>query len=826
MLEEYSKSTLVEFNGQYVRGAPENVPPDHFVDSRNLDLSRKGFGIRPGSSLLIDFLQQVNDIAQWISISGVPPYPVVGITLTGAILMYKDGVVTQIYQVSGATNFYTINYFGRLFIEPTNPNGPVGNMLMLYINPSGQTIIREAGGDAPNSATPMTAVVNSSGGQTVTSPVISPSSATQNGNQNVWSDPLNVLTLNQQYAKTTLFGNAGANFSNELDVFFNTGSISPLANIPDNAIVLGIQVTIAHKQFSGTSAVEDAIITLLGVGANNKNNPAAWNNSIEETFTYGGPSDTWGNPNISGADVKSPSFGVAISIDCTLAPGNGAVAGVDYVTMQITWKTSSGNIAAGTYMIDVLYNTDTGFLTPPSSSPNLKIQVVVGSDNSSITLSNIPTGPSYVTSREIIVALVDINGNVSDYFFVPTEDGGIINDNTTTTATISFFVTDLVENANYLFNVRPRIPAGQGINLYAARLVLWGFPQPDASTLRLSNRGDPETFDLTQESLIVVKDDGYICTNTAILNDLLYIWKNKGIYSTFDNDDIPVNWDTTVVDQSVGCGFRGLSTASPTLAKGSHSGLIAFADDNGAYLFNGNVQQPEISWKVEDLWNIDVSQVSTIIDIVYKRIFFYNFPAGTTLAGLCLVASFSDGASADAIKWDTWTYLNNIRLLIDDTGKFTLVVNILSSGKIIKLDTTQFHDYVDGSSTSPINHYAILGGQEAAEGAINILEGIRIRVTGDNALYTTVSGEDDIFTATPINRVSVPLGGPLVIQNMPSRTVVKGEEDLHPHFMSERAYIKFEAQPIGSTKPIDVDAHFSITRIILYQSPIYAERPQ
>src|SRR5579864_7996590 len=166
MLEEYSKSTLTDFNGQYVRGAPENVPPDHFVDSRNLDLSRKGFGIRPGSSLLIDFLQQVNDIAQWISISGVPPYPVIGITPAGQILMYKGGIVSVLYTVSGATNFYTINYFGRLFISPTNTNGPVGNLLMLYLNPAGQTILREAAGDAPNSLTPMTAVVNSAGGQT------------------------------------------------------------------------------------------------------------------------------------------------------------------------------------------------------------------------------------------------------------------------------------------------------------------------------------------------------------------------------------------------------------------------------------------------------------------------------------------------------------------------------------------------------------------------------------------------------------------------------------------------------------------------------------
>lgn len=827
MFEEFSKTTLENFNGQYARGAPENVPPDHFVDSRNLDLSRKGFGTRAGSSLFIDFLQQVNDIAQWISTTGVPPYPVVGITPTGHILIYKSGVVTDLYTANGATGFYTINYFGRLFISPINSNGPVGNVLMLYINPAGTTLIREIAGLPPMSKTAMTAVVNAAGGQQVTSPVVSPTIVTQSGTTNGWFNLVNVEVLDGNYATVTLFGNPPpANQSNVLLVTGFTG----LNNIPDNAIVLGIQFQIHHKQLSGTSAVEDLVIALNGISSDNKNNANPWSSAVEETFIYGGPADTWGNPNISGADVNNSNFGLQISINCTQAPGNGGVGGIDYVSCQVTWKTSSGNIPAGTYMVDVLYNTDTGFLTPPATSPNLNFQIVVGQNNSSITLNNIPIGPSYVTSREILIALVDASGDVGDYFFVPSEDGGIINDNTTTTTTLSFFITDLVEDANDQFNVRPVVPAGQGINIYAARLVLWGFPQPDASTLRLSNVGDPETFDLTKESIIVVKDDGYICTNTAVLNDLLYIFKNKGIYSTFDSGLDPTSWDITTIDQAVGCGFRGLSTASPTLAKGSHSGLIAFADNNGAYLFNGNVQQPEISWKIEDLWSIDVSQVSTIIDIVNKRIFFYNFPASSTLNGLCLVAGFGDGADSQSVEWDIWTYLNNLRLLIDSTGKFTLVVHILASGKIIQIDSTQFHDYIDGTNVSPINNYAILGGQEAVDGAINILAGMRLRVTGDNALRITISGEDDIFTSTPINRVRVPVGGPLVIQNMPSRTVVRGEIDLQTRFMGERYYIKFESQPPvppdETANNIDVDAHFNISRIVLYHSPIYAERPQ
>jgi len=828
MLEEYQKlPPLKTFRGLYKRGTPEECPIDHFTDSQNLSFKPGNFGIRPGSSLKIDFGVAINDMVEWVPTNASPPYPVLGIDANGTFWLWQTTGVTNLYNVPNATNFVGVNFFGRLFICPTNASGAVGNLLHLYYPPNSTTpTIRPCGCDIPISNTAMTATVNTQGGQTGNVGPQSPTAVDQSGGStygglNPWQDLPNALAQDGQYAIVHLYGsNNEVNSSTQLQV---TGF--DFSTIPDNAAILGIQVEIWHDvpgYQSGWSAVYDSSIVLLGVPSNNKYNATPWNHSVEETYTYGDSTDLWGNTagSLLGADINSQQFGVGIVVDCSVG-GYGAIAGIDFVSVQVWWQTAAGNVQQGTYQIGVVYETDTGFISPPATSPNLDIQAVVTQDNCSITLTNVPISPlSYITARYIIVATVDQLGDIGEYFFVPDNEGGSINDNTTMSTTLSFYITDLVESADNLFNLRARIPAGQNINVYSARLLLLGFLPPDSSLARASNKSDPETFDQTLESIIVGKDDGYLLTNNAILNTILYFWKEKGVWSTYDNGSDPVNWDVEPIDDSVGCGFRGLSCVSPPKARGSHANVIAFADHAGLYLFNGSVVQPELTWKVEDLWQTltDASGLNVIIDIQNKRIIIFGFDESSALYQASLVGDFSEGASSQAIKWDIWTYHINCRLLSASTGTGTDVVTILSSGKIIKLDSTQYVDYVDATHTSPINHFATLGGQELEEGQVNIFRAITMKVIGSGLIHTAFIGEGDQESTTAWNRVDLPL---VLLDGSTKKEITNTS-----NFMGEKCYPHFEAQPPNSTDPDDEGAYFIISRIILYAQLMFAERPQ
>ena len=609
MLENYDKLTIKSPRGIYRRGTPEEVPLDHLVDSQNLSYKPGNFGIRPGSSLFFDFGIPVNDVYEW----NTTTYSVLAIDNFGNFWLYQNSVVNKIYNVPNATNFQAVNFFSRLFIVPYNAAGPIGNLLMLYFNSSNAIVIRQCGEDAPTSLTAMTATVNSSGSQTGSNSA-TPTVVNQQGIAQNWQD----LTALEVGGNTTvdLKPGTGLNTSNYLQI---TGF--KFTGIQDTATILGIVVNITEQQLGGTSAIYDANVILLGIASNSKDSVTPWNGT-PTVATYGSSSDLWGNANVAGADVNASSFGVQLALQCTQSPGNGAEAAVQGVSITVYWQTSAGNVAAGTYNINVVYETDTGFISPPSTSPNIAIVVTVASDGSSITLNNVPTSPDvpYVISRQIIIALQDSLGDVGTYYFVPTNDGGYIPDNTTTTTTLSFFVTDLVASADNLFNLRARIPSGRNINVYSARLVLLGFLPPDECTLRLSNTANPETFDQTLESIVVSKNDGYYCTNTTILNSAFYIFKNKGIQVTYDNGSDPVSWDVEPIDDAVGTTFTGLSSITPT-TNGNTSGITLFADISGVYAFTGYVQRPAVTWKIQDLWDDlnDINQVRIVIDIENDR---------------------------------------------------------------------------------------------------------------------------------------------------------------------------------------------------------------
>ena len=336
--------------------------------------------------------------------------------------------------------------------------------------------IKQCGGAAPTSVTQMTAVDgNAQTIVTANTPANPSATQSQSGSNAAWGQLNDVEKDDGIYCYVAIPIGSDVNPSNEL-ILTNFGF-----GIPASALVLGVRVSIHRQALGGTSAVYDSSITLAGVGGSN--NYAELNHwSGNQYAIYGSTTDTWGlGIGLTPAVINSSGFGINITLNGTGTPGNGVTAGIDYVSIQVFYQTSqTGNVPAGLYDINIVYETDTGFLTPPATNTNVAISFNAAGAHQ-IVLTNIPIGPTGTVARLIIITLA---GTTEPFYFVPSEDGGVINDNTTTTATIDFFVTDLVESADYLFNVRANIPSGQGINVYSGRLVIWGMLFPDNSILK------------------------------------------------------------------------------------------------------------------------------------------------------------------------------------------------------------------------------------------------------------------------------------------------------------------------------------------------------
>jgi hypothetical protein len=172
-----------------------------------------------------------------------------------------------------------------------------------------------------------------------------PGTVTQVFRQNNWTN-LDAIKVNDSiYSKVTLYGSSSSVNKSSFIEATNFGF-----NIPLTDTILGIGVAVVHQKFSGTSAVFDDNITLLGLGTTaNKNSASPWSTGVKQTYSYGGPTDTWSATiTPTPALINSSNFGVKIGIECTELPGNGAVAGITYVLVTVYTSPASG-VAPGTH---------------------------------------------------------------------------------------------------------------------------------------------------------------------------------------------------------------------------------------------------------------------------------------------------------------------------------------------------------------------------------------------------------------------------------------------------------------------------------------------
>lgn len=351
------------------------------------------------------------------------------------------------------------------------------------------------------------------------------------------------------------------------------------------------------------------------------------------------------------------------------AAGAGPTAG----SLGLANSGSPGDIEAGVRIFAVAYETDTGYITKMERFTDI---TAPGSEE--IDISSIPvSSDSFVVARWILATkAIDpllFTGDLEGYefFFVPL---GRIGDNTTTILTVSFFDSELLESADYLFDLLEEIEAGAVINSYHDRMVVGAF-YDDISLLRVSVVGEPEAMD-SVTGLIIIPLDGKPLTEAQEYRDVLYPFKQTRTHSVVDNGGDPVDWPVTVIDQGIGCSLHGLATVLDS--GGVNIDYLIICDYSGLMVFNGAFNRPELSYKIHNLWldleRNDFSNIQTINDSL-SQIIYMTLPDKKMLVGF-----YQNGFNPKDIKWAKWRFdLEISTIALVETNKLILGANAFVS---------------------------------------------------------------------------------------------------------------------------------------------------
>jgi hypothetical protein len=415
-------------------------------------------------------------------------------------------------------------------------------------------------------------------------------------------------------------------------------------------------------------------------------------------------------------------------------------------------ETGTGNCDIGVHQFAVSYITNSGFTTPPGPIVGgLFVSVdVTSTGGKSIVISGIPTGPTGTVARQLFVTQADQDV----FFYLPPGApwNGLINDNTTTTVTTSFFDTDLAVSADALFDLLPEIQGGTyglagGIAEYHGRTFYFG---GELDLVRVTNPGDCESVDNVAGYIQLPSQfDANIVRGACVLQDILYFSKAVGIFSVTDNGGVPSSWNIILSDAGVGSSMQGMGTITMSQPALDQNQLILLSDFGGLYAFTGVVQQPPLTWKINDLWvslveNTNITDTLTVAIDPYNKLL-YILSAGTTL----LVGDYNDGLDSTNIKWAVYTFPFGFAsaigmIYIQDLSDQEYRIRIAVGTQIYKINPGSTTDY-----TNAINSYYSTFYTAFDLGAMNIFRFIRMRATFSGTLNLILMSEDNAFTLTP-----------------------------------------------------------------------------
>lgn len=473
-----------------------------------------------------------------------------------------------------------------------------------------------------------------------------------------------------------------------------------------------------------------------------------------------------------------------------------------------------GTIDVGTYLISYAFETASGFITKPCAP-------FVGFDSFGsykYTLTSLSAGPTGTVARWIIVtkafplaSIGPLGGpyNVGLAEFTPTFFYIRVGDNTTTSGTVvSFFDEQLVDSADYLWTNLATIPAGVGLIDYNSRLVTFG-EDASPSLVRVSLAGSPENFSSTSGFLQTDPSDSTGVRAATEFRKTLYFFKRERGYVTQDNGQQASTWEVTNFEKSIGTEQYGVSAVMD--AKGSSSEGFFLAALGGLYFFDGVFEEPEISYKIKDLWNrinkVYFHTVQVAVDPIQKRIYVVVPLDGATTPNYILFCDYRNGLNANSVKWSIWQLSNGnttfscILIFTDFTGGNPVNFTILGSATnlMVHLDPTALQDYPSINITSYFQFTNI----RFTDG-ISQFGSVKIRALGPCT-----------FIITPYNQDGT--------ASVPAQNIVI------PSLYNSREFVSLfnlvsEACILRVTVNSATD-YYDVTKIIVDGSPIWDDRP-
>ena len=420
------------------------------------------------------------------------------------------------------------------------------------------------------------------------------------------------------------------------------------------------------------------------------------------------------------------------------------------VAPTVANATTTGNVSIGEHQFAFSFIYDSGFTTPPS--PLASVNAPGGK---AILVNYLPTGGTGVVARQIFAT----QANLNVLYYVA---DGLVSDNTTTTLTIDFYDTDLIDSADSLNDLLTSIPAAisyGGLDQYNGRMVVLG---TNNDLVLVSDSGDAESFNsVTGYIQVPSQNDGNVVGSTFQINNLLYFTK-VGIWQTSDNGNDPSTWSLSLIDGGTGAFMYGVSSITATQGHLSTSESVLLADLEGLFVFNGVVIRPSLTWKIKDLWEStvnlnNISQVSLFINPFETQIY-VALPGASYL----LVADYSDGLDPTNIKWAQWTFPHNLQsvsvaTMLDDDSEFGYYLRFSLSGQngLYKYHSGIKGDLAASASSvgSNITTTVATGCLTFNEGSVNVFTAIRSRITSNSTTAVTVTpsygGEDPTYVSVP-----------------------------------------------------------------------------
>jgi hypothetical protein len=307
---------------------------------------------------------------------------------------------------------------------------------------------------------------------------------------------------------------------------------------------------------------------------------------------------------------------------------------------------AAGHTDAGFHIFAFVFETTSGYLTPPSGFTTLTTTAAQAVDFSTIPVGDATFAKVHIVASKVVT---DYNGDPTGYqlFFIP---GASANNGTIVLPNISFFDADLLEDASHLLENYSEIPAGAALTLYHDRLCL-ATTFDDINIILVSFPGEPEAISQI-DGLLVYPPDSNPITNIGEMRDVLYGFKRSKTAAWVDNDDVPSSWPYSGIDNALGTCVHGIATV---LDSGAASVDFFFvATYQGICLFNGRYATPELTWKVYGLWqDLDRNE--------FRKIQMINNPVTKEL--LCVMpdnrllsGNYANGLDPKNIRWAPWRY--------------------------------------------------------------------------------------------------------------------------------------------------------------------------